>query len=671
MDIIKKIDAEISAPKKTKKPIHLTLTKKEDGSYRSLLPFKIESGEYILNSSSIKDKAVVLEYEDGVIRIELDSEEEQINAFLSKDENAILKAIKGVISNDNFCHEPSFIVGPPGTGKTKVITKILEKTVENNLRVLVVSPTNKAVENVFERIDLEALDLILGDVVVSITTDHKDIQQLSPENLKLKKLQPIEDEIQILEETKQDALKQKRDYQPKLRSLELEQESNHTALSNIKRDIEAKKHTLKSVKSILSDLDFRIKVLTGNEMLRSVASAIMGRKLTELDSEKKAEELRKKEVEKEILTLDQKALETESTTSTTKKSVDTVMKEFGELNKLIQMIDKQLQELKKKREQLKKNDVFATAKIVGATLFGAALNQKIQQGNFDIVIVDEVSMAILPLLITASQALNDRQIDFACANDSSLYDAQNKAVALALKSKFVLVGDPKQLQPIAKTWDLKQSVFSFYGIEEMFKGNAVKNTVLLDINFRNHPHITSLSSKLFYGGMLKSGKEDSATKSLYIRKSTSKMVHSNGSFINHGNMKIVVEQVTKALERGRRSIGIITPYKKQAALIDEALSPLKKEYPDADIQAGTVHVFQGKEAEIIIYDLTFSPSEKSDYIPPAYDGDIASDTAKLLNVAMTRAESFFIVVGDVEGILNLKNRGLVLKDWVFEINELK
>jgi superfamily I DNA and/or RNA helicase len=147
------------------------------------------------------------------------------------------------------------------------------------------------------------------------------------------------------------------------------------------------------------------------------------------------------------------------------------------------------------------------------------------------------------------------------------------------------------------------------------------------------------------------------------------MVSSESSFINHGNAILVTEQIEKALEKGRRSIGIVTPYKKQANLINEKLLRLKTLYPDADLQAGTIHTFQGKEKEIIIYDITFSPTENSNYLPATYSGDVDSSTAKLLNIAMTRAEEFFIIVGDIDGILVHVPEDQVLHQWVKEISK--
>lgn len=670
MNLIKILDAEISASIKSSKTISVQLVKIKKNVYKGIIPFKVE-GDYILNSKTIVDRLVTIEWENSHILIELDSDEEKMNAFLSKDEASLLRAIKQNIKSEDFKTEPSFIVGPPGTGKTKVIAKTIEEARKKDLKVLLVSPTNMAVENVFDRIDTKVMKD--DEVVLAIRTEIPSLQAFLPEKIKTQKLEPIEDEIEILEMAKNDLLKVKRNAQPIITKLKSKRESAATLVSNYKKDLTLLNGKLKEARSSLNKIVHRIDALTGNILLKSIASLFTTKKVDELKFE---EENLKREIlnlEGEIEIITKKIVLAENSNQKAEKDLSEGNLEISEANKALGKISDKLRDLRKKMEELKNNNIFKDAKIVGTTLACAAMNQKIQRCEFDIIICDESSMASIPLLVVAAQSLNEKKNkNITYKDDESLYEAQNQAVRLALKSKLVFVGDPKQLPPIAKTYEMKQSIFNLYNVESIFDGASVNNTIFLDVNFRNHPHITNLASKLFYGGMLKSGKKDDAKDSLFIRRSESKMVSVEGSYINYGNMRIVVSQTQKALERGRRSVGIITPYRKQADLINENLKGLRDEYPDADIQAGTIHKFQGKEKEIIIYDLTFSPLNiNNETVPATYCGGYDSDTAKLLNVAMTRAEDFFIVVGDADGIVSLKNNNLILKDWVQEIQNIK
>lgn len=216
---------------------------------------------------------------------------------------------------------------------------------------------------------------------------------------------------------------------------------------------------------------------------------------------------------------------------------------------------------------------------------------------------------------------------------------------------------------------MRKTIFDLYSVDEMFEGKKLENAVFLDCNFRNHPQITNLASAMFYGGMLKTGKEDISSRSLYVLQSRSKARAKGGSYINYGNAKIAYDQVERALKRGRRCLGVITPYKAQVEVIERELAPLRELYIDADIQVGTIHKFQGKEKEVIFFDLCFSP--ETDYVPKAYEGSIFSETSKLLNVAMTRAKDFFVLIGDIDGFKKIEREDLVIKNWVERIESLE
>ena len=665
MNIIELLDAEIAQVAKASKPVHVRLQHSGNGIYKGFLPFKIE-GDFILNSKTLDNVPVLVDYKDDHIVIEIDSDEDKINAFLSKDEASLLKAIKEQVRGE-LKEKPSFIIGPPGTGKTKVITKILEEAMKNNLKVLVASPTNMAVENVFERIDTKAMGLKDGEVISTIKTELEDLQTFSLESIRNRKLQPIEDELEILQMAKDDMVKTKRDAQPSLNAHKDLKEAAETKLANFKKDLSALTRKHKDLQNSLDETNHRIQALTGNAFLKGVAQLFMSKKLDELMDEKELKEKRLKSAARDKELLELKIQKAKSEVDEAKNSFSKEHDTVYEATVAIEKINERMKALQKDAEELRQLNLFSSAKIVGATLVNASLSKKIQEAEFDMIIVDEASMALLPYLAVVAQALGNKKrkkIDYNF--DSELYEAQNKAVKISLDSKLIFVGDPKQLPPIAKTYEMQKNIFEIYGTDKIFEGETPDDTILLDINFRNHPKITKIASNLFYGGLLKSGKEDNGKDALFVRRSTSKMVSTDGSYVNNINMKIIIGQIAKALERGRRSIGIITPYRKQALLIEENMQSLLKEYPDADIQAGTVHKFQGKEKEIIIYDLTFSPGADGK-IPKTYDGDRNSTAANLLNVAMTRAEDFFIIVGDVDGILNLKQNNLILKDWVKEI----
>lgn len=669
-NLIQNIEAEIASSVKNQKAVHVELVKHND-QYRGLINKKLE-GDFIISSSTLEAQAVQVEWKDGTIIVNgLSHESEKLSAFLTKDDTAILKAVKEKLNRDGLLLEPSFIVGPPGTGKTKVITKVIEEANKNDLRVLVLSPTHMAVENVFERINFDALGLNDGEVVLTIKTEQEDLNMLAPSAISTRMIQPLEDEAELLEEMRKDLIVQKRDIDTVVDSLSSQDSSNTILVKNLSNDKAGKVSTLKAYEKDLKSLENRINSLEGNSFLKGIAQLLSSKKIEEIQKEATSKRDEIEKLKKDIQLIDEKIESAKISKDEVENILSERVAEQKKINESKKEIIERLEIINQEIENFKSNNFFLDAKLVGSTLVSAATSQKIQIAEFDKIIVDEGSMALIPLIVGASQALNDKElVQVEYEDDSSLYAAQNEAVRMALNSKLVIVGDPRQLSPIAQTNEMKKSIFDLYGVDGIFEGETVKNTVFLDINFRNHPHIVELASKLFYGGLLKSGKDCNGRAALYTRRCKSQMIPLEGSFINNGTANLIVDQVRVALEKGRRSIGVITPYREQANRINRSFKELRLEYPDADIQAGTVHKFQGKEKDIVFFDLTYSPADEQSKLPKTYEGDSKSETARLLNVAMTRAADLFVLVGNVDSIKNISQENLVLKDWIHGIQSI-
>lgn len=661
------IETELQQMKKEEKVIRLTVIK-EDDCYKAFTDLKLE-GEYIVNAEGIENQIVQIEQNGKQISIYgLNSDESKINVFFSKNSASLLVALKNKLKMDKIITDPFFIVGPPGTGKTKVITKIVEEQLKNGKKVLITSPTNMAIENVFEKIDFEALNLQDGEVILSIKTENENLLDYSDNAILKRKLDLINDEIEIIEMAKEELLGRKRDIEPILYSLEKDAESRAIRLKNLEKDISEAKAYLKSLRAKTKTLKLKKQSLQSNAFIRSIAHLFLSEKLEKIDEEIKELEVNIKEVMGKIVKLEDKKC---NLVSFDIQELKNKKEELNEINSSIHKVQKELKKLEEKKNSLNKTSIWEGVRLVGSTLMGAALRHNIQYIDFDVVIIDEASMAIYPLLVAATQMLKiNEKYNISYIEDKQLTDTQNEAVGKALQKQLIVVGDPKQLSPIAKTKELKQSIFDVFNVEEIFNGELRDDAVFLDKNYRNHSEITKLISDMFYGEKLESAKKTTQEKALFIKKSPSKMIPSGSSYINPGNIYLIKEQVQIALKRGRRSIGIITPYAKQAELINKEFAEIKREYPDADLQAGTVHKFQGKEKEIIIFDITFSPYSKDSELPAAYSGGKNSETSRLLNVATTRAEDFFVLIGDVDGILNMKKES-ILKEWVGEISKIK
>jgi superfamily I DNA and/or RNA helicase len=104
---------------------------------------------------------------------------------------------------------------------------------------------------------------------------------------------------------------------------------------------------------------------------------------------------------------------------------------------------------------------------------------------------------------------------------------------------------------------------------------------------------------------------------------------------NPGQAERVATEVRRILRRGLppSDLALITPYDAQVKLLRELL----RREVGAGLEVGTVDGFQGREKEAIVVDLVRSNE----------DGEIGFlKDVRRMNVALTRAKRFLLVVGD-------------------------
>ncbi|KAK2465577.1 hypothetical protein APHAL10511_002469 [Amanita phalloides] len=233
-------------------------------------------------------------------------------------------------------------------------------------------------------------------------------------------------------------------------------------------------------------------------------------------------------------------------------------------------------------------------------------------------------------------------------------------------TNVILSGDPKQLGPI-----IRSTVARVLGLEKSYlmrlmerdvyevkKGHVV-NIVKLVQNFRSHGAILKFPNERFYGGDLEKCADASVTdayvsSSLLPAKEFPVIFHAvagrdereshSPSFFNIDEA-IQVKAYVQALRGDRRTrstendIGIITPYNAQCLKIRAVLRGVADE-----IKVGSVEEFQGQERQVIIISTVRSSREFVEYDLRHTLGFVASP--RRFNVAITRAKSLLIIVGD-------------------------
>ncbi|XP_059188712.1 putative helicase mov-10-B.2 [Centropristis striata] len=249
------------------------------------------------------------------------------------------------------------------------------------------------------------------------------------------------------------------------------------------------------------------------------------------------------------------------------------------------------------------------------------------------------------------------------------------------KCQVVLAGDPKQLGPIitsrvAEKHGLNVSLLErlmdnvkLYRPHETDGFNNRFVTKLLR-NYRSHPAILKIPNELFYDGELQPF-ADKVTCSSYCKwerlpkkgfplifhgvAGINELEANSTSYYNMAELEVLKEYLKAILchlhkvgvkKIGPGEIGIISPYRKQVEKIQKALQTDKdlKEQNLENILVGSVEQFQGKEFNAILVSTVRSGPKMTANKPLFTLGFI--DNEKRFNVAVTRARSLLIVVGD-------------------------
>ena len=350
-------------------------------------------------------------------------------------------------------------------------------------------------------------------------------------------------------------------------------------------------------------------------------------------------------IEEEIFSIDFSALEDE---------YQRLKTQISELQKQISAIEQALNELER--------HIILSTPIIGATLTKTYLTGPLRERVFDTVILDEASMASIPALWCACHLA---------------------------KSNAVIVGDFLQLPPIvvskdamAKKW-LSKDVFMQSGVQRLVKdGRAPANFFALTDQYRMEREIADIAN-IYYGAYhrLNTPPQPGRTEersNFYnwfplnpgrhcMHMVDTESLHSWATGVKqgagHSRLNFISAAVDIALAFGfaeklmnsqpKRSdeakILIVAPYKPHVALLNSLIRlEFRNRGIDDDcglIRAGTVHSFQGSEADVVIYDLVVDePHWKAGVFMP--DDEINEGLRKAFNVAVTRAKFKLYVVGD-------------------------
>ncbi len=555
----------------------------------------------------------------------------------------------------------TYVWGPPGTGKTSTLGGIVESYVSRGLRVLVAVHANAAVDEVTEDIaeTLKNTAFYQQGQILRLGNPQKQTLAADYEMVLVENVVPRLG-ASLLEEQAALTRNLSRINQQvsgltaagKAVAERIALERRKTELANL---LIAGSHGLGNFQAQLvqrtkaiTELEQKLlnagaagslkRLLLGSSIERNRQA--WGRATFERDALRRQLEERAKsqeEIERQKAEVQAHLLVAQRASTQALRSLGVAEAELRELeerhNTEAAKLSKRLEDIEKRLSDLPKR-ILSDARVICTTLAKTFAAKELPDDPFDVLIVDEASMAPMPYL----------------------YWALGRCRRFA-----VIAGDFLQLPPIciastpmAQKW-LGRSIYQQVGVDTVDQARTNPAVCLLDTQYRMHPAIAAVASDLFYGGLLQSDSSTHSRKAAYnLGQSPLAVLDTSGaapwcSRLNGGgrfnlyHAVLAAHAAQRVVQSSEASVGIITPYAAQARLITKILQDLGLEKM---VRAATVHRFQGGEEDIIIFDTVESAGSK--VAPTLDDTQKGSDAKLLLNVALTRAKSQVVVLANLE-----------------------
>lgn len=260
-------------------------------------------------------------------------------------------------------------------------------------------------------------------------------------------------------------------------------------------------------------------------------------------------------------------------------------------------------------------------------------------GLFDLVIIDEAAQCSTPHVLTL----------------------------LMRAKRALIIGDPNQLRPVVKlSKDEDDDLRRAHGLGKSWMRTrrlgyvdesiydacaaAVSEELLLDEHYRCDPAIAAVPNRAVYQGRLTvltdrttlalpaDPPDDPAVQFIDV---PGKAEHPpSGSCRNPAEADALAAEVSRTLsEHEGLSVGVVTPFKAQKRLIEQRLR--HRGVGEGQATVGTIHTFQGGECDVIL----LSPVGAEGIRPNS--AKWVTGQTNLWNVAITRAQSRLILCGDL------------------------
>lgn len=523
-----------------------------------------------------------------------------------------------------FGSQVSLIEGPPGTGKTQTILNIIANILVRGKSVAILSNNNAAVENVYEKLDKAGLDYLVAKL--GSTENRKDFfsgESSMPSDAP--EFAPDMPQIQAV-------LKQLKRYlhaqnavarlQAEIDELTVEQSylSQWQRENGVAASVALDKYKLSPQKiadlmAYLTHLDEsrigikdRIELLLNFRILRTKPFNDWERRKSAIYA------LQRHYYDKTLL-------DKEAALAAFREEL-----QRGHFEALLHdLISSSMAHLKHHLHQhIPRQETFDSESY--RKRFDAFLKRYPIIGSSTHSIVNSIAKGAI--------------LDYVIIDEASQQDIVPGVLPLGCAKNLIIVGDRKQLPHIPANLGVTPPT-EFYDCDEYSLldscigvfNDSIPMTLLKE-HYRCHPKIIQFCNQQFYGNQLVPMTQDGGEKALTLLI-TAKGNHTR-SYSNLRELDSLLETLKwdgKSEWDGENGRGFIAPYNAQVSL--------SRTHLPADFVKDTVHKFQGRECDEIVFSTVLDKKRGSQ------ESLGFVDDPHLVNVAVSRAKSrFTLVTGD-------------------------
>ena len=551
-----------------------------------------------------------------------------------------------------FTNSISVIEGPPGTGKTQTILNILANLVVQHKTVAVVSNNNEAVNNVRDKLKEEGYGFLAASL-----GRYKKQEKFFAAQPKARvadwdcedTIEELYAKIELVDRAIEGLLqRERRKYklEQELRAWKLEKEhfeeyyehQNLEAINNLSLVNENSEQIL----SFLADTSAAFGDKRGYRIIyrfEFVHRLKLLFKYGVFDYKKLKENETAALLELQKMYYDRKIVEIEDE----KAILENELKE--------EKLEEYKERYRKLSKQLFRKAIYESHNDLPDNTF-SIVNYKGRYADF---------LKRYPIILSTTYSLRhciptNYLLDYVIIDEASQVDLITGALVFSCCKNVIIVGDEKQLpQIVDKKIKSKLSIEPTEPVFDYFEQNILSSVkalygrklrcVTLQEHYRCHPQIIEFCNRRYYSGQLiiyTEVDEEKEYRPLIIHK-TAEGNHMRkvtwGEKTGRYNQReidvideIIREKGEDLYEKGRRNIGVVTAYRKQADKVGETFCD--------EVESDTVHKYQGREKSVMILSTVLDGTK---------DGQASIkfvDDPHMINVAVSRAKKQFFLVTD-------------------------